>query len=134
MPRHRSKKETRALPQGLVRLIHAAKTSRTDSEGSDIRGVSDALRELGELALWALPIHGVFVANNNDIDVLITRIASDYLGLKEARGEFGDALGAIELFERRDPIESAHNHIHTISDAAYYYAGLAFGIALTDFS
>ena len=133
MPRHRSK-EARALPQGLVRLIHAARRSGTDSEGSDLRGVPDALRELGELALWALPIHGVFVANNSDMDVLITRIASEHLGLKEARHEFSDALRAIELFERRDPIESAHNHIHTISDAAYYYAGLAFGITLTDFS
>lgn len=134
MPRHRSKKEARALPQGLVRLIHAARTSGVDSEGSDISGVPDALRGLGELALWALPIHGVFVADNNDMDVLITRIASDHLGLKEARREFGDALRAIEVFERRDRIESAHNHIHTISDAAYYYAGLAFGITLTDFS
>jgi hypothetical protein len=117
-----------------VRLIHAARTSGIDSEGSDISGVPDALSDLGELALWALPIHGVFVANNNDMDVLITRIANDHLGLREARREFSDALRAIEVFERRDPIESAHNHIHTISDAAYYYAGLAFGITLTDFS
>jgi hypothetical protein len=134
MPRHRSKKDARALPQGLVRLIHAAKTSGINSEGSDISGVPDALRELGELALWALPIHGAFVANHNDIDVLITSVASEHLGLKEARREFSDALSGVELFEHRDPIESAHNHIHTISDAVYYYAGLAFGITLTDFS
>jgi hypothetical protein len=134
MPRHRSKRETRALPPRLVRLIHAARTSGIDSEGSDISGVPSALKDLGELALWALPIHGVFVANNSDMDVLITRIASDHLGLKEARREFSDALSAVEVFERRDPIESAHNHIHTLSDAAYYYAGLAFGITLTDFS
>jgi hypothetical protein len=132
MPRHRSKKEARALPRGLARLIHAAKTSGTDAEGSDISTVPDALRELGELALWALPIHGAFVANNNDIDALITKIAGEHLGLKKARLEFSDALDAIEIFRRRDAIESAHNHIHTISDAAYYYAGLAFGITLTD--
>jgi hypothetical protein len=134
MPRHRSKKDAQALPKGLVRLIHAARTSSTDSEGSDISGVPDALRELGEFALRALPIHGVFVANNNDADIVIARIANDHLDLRKARREFSDALSRVELSEHRDPIESAHNHIHTISDAVYYYAGLAFGITLTDFS
>lgn len=133
MARHRSN-ESHGLPQALVHLIHAAKKSGTDSEGSDFRGIAAALQELGELALWALPIHGVFTPNNNDVDVIITRIASEYLGLKEVRREFSEALRAVELFDRRDPIETAHNHVHTVSEAAYYYAGLAFGVTLTDFS
>ena len=133
MPRHRSSK-AQALPQALVRLIHAARKSTTDSQGSDITGAAEALRELGELALWALPIHGVFVPNNNDVAVAVTKIASEYLGLKEVRREFRDALSAIELFEDRDPIESASNHLQTVSDAAYYYAGLSFGLTLADFS
>ena len=133
MPRHRSSK-AQPLPNALVRLIHAARKSTTDSEGSEIKGAAEALRELGELALWALPIHGVFVPNNNDVAVAITKVASEYLGLKEARREFRDALSAIELFENRDPIESASNQLHTISDAAYYYAGLSFGLTLADFS
>lgn len=133
MARHRSN-ESHGLPQVLVHLIHAAKKSGTDSGGSDFTGVAAALQDLGELALWALPIHGVFIPNNNDVDVIITRIASEYLGLKEVRREFSEALKAVELFDRRDPIETAHNHVHTVSEAAYYYAGLAFGITLTDFS
>jgi len=133
MPRHRSSK-AQPLPQAVVRLIHAARQSTTDSAGSDITGVAEALRELGMLALWALPTHGVFVPNNNDVAVAITTVANDYLGLKEARREFRDALSAIELFETRDPIESAANHLHTVSDAAYYYAGLSFGLTLADFS
>jgi hypothetical protein len=115
-------------------LIHAARKSSRDSEGSDITGAAEALRELGELALWALPIHGVFVPNNNDVAVGIANIANERLGLKEARREFTDALNAIELFENRDRIESASNHVHTVSDAAYYYAGLAFALTLADFS
>jgi hypothetical protein len=121
MSRHRSSK-AQPLPKALVRLIHAARKSTRDSAGSDITGVADALRELGELALWALPVHGVFVPNNNDVAVAITEIANEYLGLKQARGEFGDALSAIEVFENRDPIESASNHLHTVLDAAYYPA------------
>ena len=133
MPRHRSSK-AQPLPQAVVRLIHAARKSTTDSAGSDITGVAEALRELGELALWALPTHGVFVPNNNAVAVAITEVANEYLGLKEARREFRDALSAIELFENRDPVESASNHVQTISDAAYYYAGLSFGLTLADFS
>ena len=133
MARHRSSK-AQALPRALVRLIHAAQQSRTDSEGSDITGAAEALRELGELALWALPIHGVFVPNNNEVAAGITKIANERLGLKDARREFRDALNAIERFENRDRIESASNHIHTISDAAYYYAGLAFALTLADCS
>lgn len=133
MARHRSN-ESQGLPQALVRLIHAAKKSSTDSEGSDIAGIAAALQDLGELALWALPIHGVFIPNNNDVDVIITRIASEYLGLKEVRREFSEALKAVELFDSRDPIETAHNHVHAVSESAYYYAGLAFGITLADFS
>ena len=133
MPRHRSEK-AQALPQALVRLIHAARQATTDSEGADISGAAETLRELGELALWALPIHGVFVPNNKDVAVEIAKIANEHLGLKAARREFTDALNAIELFEDRDRIESANNHIHTVSDTAYYYAGLAFALTLADFS
>ena len=133
MPRHRSDK-AQAIPQTLVRLIHAAGKATTDSEGADIRGAAEALRRLGELALWALPIHGVLVPNNNDVAVEITKVANQHLGLKEARREFTDALSAIEAFEHRDHIESANNHIQTVSDVAYYYAGLAFGLTLADFS
>jgi hypothetical protein len=133
MPRHRSSK-ARALPQALVRLIDAAEKSKTDSEGSDIGSAAEALRELGELAFWALPVHGVFVPNNNDVAVGITKIANKHLGLKKARREFTDALAAVELFENRDRIESANNHLQTVSDAAYYYAGLTFGLTLADFS
>lgn len=133
MARNRTK-QTEALPHALVRLIHAATKAGSDADGVDLTGTAEALRDLGQLALWTLPVQGVFVVNNNDVDVRIARIASEHLGLKKARHEFSKALAAVDSFERREPIESAQNHIHTITDAAYYYAGLAFGITLTHLS
>ena len=115
MPRHRSTKKE-ALPKALVRLIDAARTSTTDGEGGDISGTAGALREFGTLALWALPVHGVFVPSNSVVRVGIARIARDHLGLKRAEREFRDALGAVDAFDRRDPIESAHHHVQSVSD------------------
>jgi hypothetical protein len=44
----------------------------------------------------------------------------------------GKALDAVETFERRDPIETAENQLRAVSDQAYFYAGLAFGVTLAD--
>jgi hypothetical protein len=53
-----------------------------------------------------------------------------HLGLEEARREFRKALQAVESFNERDAIESAHNQVRSVDDKAYFYAGLAFGITL----
>jgi hypothetical protein len=119
--------EARALPHALVRLIHAAKDS-----GS--RDQARALRQLGQLALKTIPTHGIFVANENDIGMAVERIARAHLGLGRARQEFRDATRVVESFHQRDPIESAHNHIESIKDEAYFLAGLAFGLTLLDYS
>jgi hypothetical protein len=129
MSRGRSRKDG-GLPPLLVRLIKAAKHSGEDGEGADISGAPDALRELGALALWALPIHGVFVPNNPDVSFQIQRISLAHLGLEHARKEFREALKIVEPFAQRDAIESAHNHVRSIDDEAYFYSGLAFGITL----
>ena len=129
MSRRRSK-EGRGLPPLLICLIKAAKYSGEDASGSDISGAPDALRELGALALWALPIHGVFVPNQPDIAFAIERISKASLGLDKARREFREALKAVEPFKHRDAIESAHNQVRSVDDEAYFYAGLAFGVTL----
>jgi hypothetical protein len=118
------------LPPLLVRLIKAAKYAGEDGEGADISGVPDALRELGVLALWALPIHGVFVPNNPDITLEIQKISNAHLGLESARREFREALKVVEPFAPRDAIASAHNRVRSVEDEAYFYAGLAFAITL----
>jgi hypothetical protein len=131
MARKRAKKSERLSPL-LVQLIEAAEHAGRDADGGDIRGAARALREFGRLALWALPIHGVFVPNNNDVSLIIQRVAKEHLDWEEARGEVRAALSAVQTFEMRDPIETAENHLRAVSDEAYFYAGLAFGVALAD--
>ena len=131
MARKRFKKPEQLSPL-LVRLIDAAEQARDDAEGRDIRGAAHALREFGQLALWALPIHGVFVPNNNDVSISVERIAKQHMDWDEAKSEVREALKAIESFAERDTIESAENHLRAVSDEAYFYAGLAFGVTLAD--
>ena len=130
MSRRRSTKPERLSPV-LMRLIEAAEQHGEDAEGRDIKGAARALREFGSVALWVLPIHGVFVPNDNDVSVIIERVARQHLGLEEARAEFRKALEIVEPFDRRDPIESAHGHVRSVAEEAYFYAGLAFGVTLS---
>jgi hypothetical protein len=129
-PRRTTKPER--LSPTLVRLIDAVEHHSADAgTGRDITGAAGALREFGELALWALPIHGFFVAGHERIAVTIERVAARHLGLEDARREFRKAIANVEAFDRRDAIESAHNHIRSVADDAYFYAGLAFDITAT---
>jgi hypothetical protein len=66
------------------------------------------------------------------VSVIVDGAAKQHLGLEEARHEFSAALGLVEAFAQRDPIESAHNRVRIASDEAYFYAGLAFGVTLAD--
>jgi hypothetical protein len=117
----------------MVQLIEAAEHAGKDAEGSDIRGAARALRDFARLASWVLPIHGVFVPNNNDVAVIIQRIAKEHLDWEGAHSEVRAALSAVQTFELRDPIETAENHLRAVSDEAYFYAGLAFGVTLAEF-
>jgi hypothetical protein len=130
MSRHRPTKPERLSP-ALARLIEAAEQHGEDADGRDIKGAAQALREFGSVALWVLPIHGVFVPNDNDVSLIIDRVARQHLGLEEARAEFRKALEIVEPFDRRDPIESAHGHVRSVAEEAYFYAGLAFGVTLS---
>jgi hypothetical protein len=81
-------------------------------------------------ALWILPIHGVFVPNDNDVAVIIERIAMRHLGLESARKAFRAALADVEPLVRREAIESAHGQVRAAAEEAYFYAGLAVGVTL----
>lgn len=128
-PRRSTKPEK--LAPVLARLIEAAEQHGQDAEGRDIKGAAQALREFGSVALWVLPIHGAFVPNDNDVSVIIERVARQHLGLEEARAELRKAREIVEPFDRRDPIESAHGHVRSVAEEAYFYAGLAFGVTLS---
>ncbi len=126
MARHHSKNPN-GLSVLLARLARAAEASRDP-------GVGEALREFGALALVAIPTCGVFVPNDNDIATAIEQVAKKHLGMEGARRSFREAAKMVEQLEHRDQIESAHTRVQGVSDEAYFYAGLAFGVTLSDFS
>lgn len=132
MSRERSRKAAGLSPL-LIRLIEAAERSGEDAERRDIRGAAKALREFGDLALWVVPIHGLFVPNNNEVSMAVDRVARQFLDLEEADREFKEALSVVAEFAQRDPIESGHNHVRAAAEEAYFYAGLAFGLTFGDF-
>jgi hypothetical protein len=132
MSRERSRKAAMISPV-LVRLIEAAERSGEDADGRDIRGVARALREFGDLAVWVLPVRGLFVPNNDEVSTIVDRVAQQYLDLGEARREFKKALSVVEEFAQRDPIESGHNRVRAASEEAYFYAGLSFGLTFADY-
>ena len=126
MSRRREKKSARALAPLLSRLIEALK----EQETRDRPGESAALRAFGELALIQVPSRGALAPNDDELYNAIDRIARKHLGLRKASKEFHRATAAIEPFTKRDEVESAANHIRAVSDMAYFYTGLAFGITM----
>lgn len=120
-----------ALCPTLATLISALEQEHSSSQ--ERPGEANALRALGQLALAQIPARGVFAANDSNLDDAIDEIATRCLGFEKARKEFFDATSGVEPFTKRDEIESAANHLRSISDRAQFYAGLAFGVTLLEF-
>ena len=129
MARHRSR-HAGEIPPALVRLIQAAERAGKDADRRELRAAAEGLREYGALAVWVLPVHGLFVPNAEQGSGLIEQVAKRHFGLAKARNELRQALKVVEQFEKREPIESAITQVHAASDAAYFYAGVAFGVTL----
>lgn len=129
MARHRSRSAAE-IPPALVRLIQAAEHAGNDGDRRELRAAAGGLRDYGALAVWVLPVHGLFVPNAESVSGRIEQVAKRHFGLAEARGELREALKFVEQFDQREPIESAITRVHAASDAAYFYAGVAFGAAL----
>lgn len=121
----RTRPGAEALSPLLTLLIDVLERRRASSE-------AEALRALGELAVDEVPARGVFAPTDEDTCRLVERIAAKHLGLKAPRRAFFRATAAVKPFERRDEIESAANHLRTVSEQVYFYAGLAFGVTLAD--
>lgn len=119
-------------PYRLERLIRAARTARHDAEGRDTRAVARTLDEFGRLASWAIPVHGVFVPNNNEVCAAVEAAARSHLDLDTARRELTRRLRAVPAFEQRDAIETAQAQVRHVYDEAYFYAGVAFGVTFVD--
>ena len=66
--------------------------------------------------------------------VAIEDVARTHLALAEARNAWRRALeGSGLTLEQRDELERSALQVQSVSDTAYFYAGLAFGLAFTCF-
>ena len=97
---------------------------------TDRTGEANALIACGHLAARIVPARGVLAPVDDDLYQAISAIAAQHLGFREVRKTFRKALERIQSFDERDAVESAHTHLITLSDATYYYTGLAFGLTL----
>lgn len=126
MRRHQSKSAPLAdWPWTLRWVVQAA-------EEECPRGHASALRELTALALHKVPSRGIFdpgVRGEEDMFAAIESVAKAHLDFVEARVAWRKALdaGGVNL-EQRDALEQAALQVQSVSDTAYFYAGLAFGL------
>ena len=113
------------LPAQLRHLFHAA-------EHECPEGHACALAELTALAVRKVPGRGIFdpaARGEHELFTAIEVIANRHLGRKRARAAWGAALrGAALELHARDRIERAALELQAVSDTAYFYAGLAFGL------
>jgi hypothetical protein len=98
------------------------------------RGHAEALRDFTVLAMRKVPARGVFdpaVRGEHELYAAIDTIARAHLELNEARAAWRAALKRADLdFEKRDAVEQAALQVQSVSDTAYFYAGLTFAVAL----
>jgi hypothetical protein len=96
------------------------------------RGHASALRDLTTLAVKKVPARGIFDPTSRGEQELFTAIeliANRHLGRRQARAAWGAAVRRARLpLEERDRIERAALQVQGVSDTAYFYAGLAFGL------
>jgi len=96
-------------------------------------GHAGAFTALLSLAQTKVPARGIFdpaASSDEELFAAIDAVASRHLGLTAARAAWRRHLrhAALDL-DARDKIEHAALRVQAVSDTAYFYAGLAFGIA-----
>jgi hypothetical protein len=113
-------------PRALRQIIRAA-------ERECPSGHAEALRELTALALTKVPSRGIFdpaARGEHELFAAIDAVAHAHLDLAEARTAWRTALqDAAMSIEARDEVERAALQVQGVSDTAYFYTGLAFGLA-----
>ena len=96
------------------------------------RGHANALRDLTALAVRKVPARGIFdptARGEQDLFRAIETVADRHLGRTPARAAWKAAVrgGRLDL-STRDRIERAALQVQGVSDTAYFYTGLAFGL------
>lgn len=96
-------------------------------------GHARALTDLLSVAMTKVPARGIFDPTSrgeHDLFADIDAIASQHLGMTAARSGWRRALRGARLdLTTRDKVEHAAMRVQGVSDTAYFYAGLAFGLA-----
>ena len=125
MPRRPSSTAAPELPAHLRHVIQAA-------ERECPKGHARALRELTSLAVRKVPARGIFdpaARGDQELFTAIEVVANRHLGRTRARASWTAAVRSARLeFAARDRIERAAVQVQGVSDTAYFYAGLAFGL------
>lgn len=125
MPRRSLSTATPDLPAPLRHVFHAA-------ERECPKGHARALRDLTSLAVRKVPSRGIFdptARGDQELFTAIEVIANRHLGRSRARASWKAAMRGARLeLEARDRIERAALQVQGVSDTAYFYAGLAFGL------
>jgi hypothetical protein len=117
---------------GLAPLLLLVIEALEAQNNRDRQREAYALRAFGELARVEIPGRGVFAPTDSELYEVIESIAARHLGFAPAAKALRRQLGAVEPFATRDAVASAANHVRTISDLAYFDAGLAFGITFAE--
>jgi hypothetical protein len=113
------------LPPTLGQLLNAAELECP-------LGHARALADLAALALRKVPSRGVFdpsIRGEHDLFVAIDAIARAHLDLGAAERAWRQGLHRAGLsIDARDRLERAAAQRQAVSDTAYFYTGLAFGL------
>ena len=117
------------IPALLEQLIHALQ----QQSFHDAAGSAGALRAFAELAAFEVPARGAFAADNPELYDAIEVVANRCLRFVRARRQFSAATAVVDDLELREKIQSTALNVQSISDRAYFYAGLAFGVTLSTF-
>jgi hypothetical protein len=130
MRRVRPSARSAEWPPTLRQIIRAA-------ERECPSGHAEALSELTALALTKVPSRGIFDPTwrgEHELFAAIESVAQAHLELASARRAWRAALRAAAMeIESRDRVERAALQVQSVSDTAYFYAGLAFGLASVSF-
>ena len=122
-----SRKRRVRIPGMLDTIVKALERQ----EIHNAAGAARALRAFGELAALEIPGRGVFAAERPELYQVIEDVADAHLGFSRPRREFSAATHMVSDAELRERIQVSANEAQAISDQAYFYAGLAFGVTLS---
>lgn len=133
MSRSDMRERTAGLPPLLAHVIELAIYAEEHDDSTDRTGEADFLIGVARLAVQNVGFRGI-LAPAPELYKPIEDLAKEHLDWVDAKRELRAALDRVKRFRRRDAIESAHIRVISVSDTAYYYAGLAFGLTLADLS